>query len=77
MAEKPLAPFQEPFKGRIGKELVLGVVYNPDLEDMFWAVKGKGAYLNGKRLSVSKKDFDMINSATLNRNGYCVTTSAM
>ena len=43
---------------RIGKELVLGVVYNPDLEDMFWAVKGKGAYLNGKRLSVSKKDFE-------------------
>ena len=43
---------------RQGKELVLGVVYNPDLEDMFWAVKGKGAYLNGKRLSVSKKDFE-------------------
>lgn len=42
---------------RQGKDLVLGVVYNPDLDDMFWAVKGKGAYLNGKRLSVSKKDF--------------------
>ena len=40
------------------KELVLGVVYNPDLEDMFWAVKGKGAFLNGKRISVSKKDFE-------------------
>ncbi len=39
-------------------EYVLGVVYNPDLDDMFWAVKGKGSYLNGKRLSVSKKDFE-------------------
>lgn len=43
---------------RMGKDLVLGVVYNPDLDDMFWGVKGKGSYLNGKRLSVSKKDFE-------------------
>ena len=42
---------------RQGQELVLGVVYNPDLDDLFWATKGNGAYLNGKRLSVSKKDF--------------------
>ena len=43
---------------RVDGEYVLGVVYNPDLDDMFWAVKGNGAYLNGKRLSVSKKDFE-------------------
>lgn len=43
---------------RVDGEYVLGVVYNPDLDDMFWAVKGKGSYLNGKRLSVSKKDFE-------------------
>ena len=43
---------------RVDGKYVLGVVYNPDLDDMFWAVKGKGAYLNGKRLSVSKKDFE-------------------
>ncbi len=42
---------------REGSELVLGVVYNPDLDDMFWATKGNGAYLNGRKLSVSKKDF--------------------
>ena len=42
---------------REGSELVLGVVYNADLDDMFWATKGNGAYLNGKRLSVSNKDF--------------------
>ncbi len=43
---------------RVGKDLVLGVVYNADLKDMFWATKGNGAYLNGKRISVSKKDFE-------------------
>ena len=43
---------------RMDGEYVLGVVYNPDLDDMFWGVKGKGSYLNGKRLSVSKKDFE-------------------
>ena len=36
-------------------ELVLGVVYNPDGGQMFWAEKGKGAYLNGKRISVNKR----------------------
>lgn len=29
-------------------EPVLGVVYNPYLDEMFWAEKGKGAYCNGK-----------------------------
>ena len=42
---------------REGSELVLGVVYNADLDDMFWATRGNGAYLNGKKLSVSNKDF--------------------
>jgi len=42
---------------REGSELVLGVVFNADLGDMFWATKGNGAYLNGKKLSVSNKDF--------------------
>ena len=35
-------------------EVVLGVLYDPNFDDLFWAEKGKGAYLNGKRLSVSK-----------------------
>jgi len=34
-------------------ELWGGVIYNPLLEEMFWSQRGKGAYLNGKRLSVS------------------------
>ncbi|MEW6026634.1 MAG: inositol monophosphatase family protein [Planctomycetota bacterium] len=37
-----------------GDETVLGVVYNPNLDEMFYASTGKGAYLNRKRLKVSK-----------------------
>lgn len=35
-------------------ELVAGVVYAPKLGEMFHAEKGKGAYLNGKKIKVSK-----------------------
>ncbi|MBS4168217.1 inositol monophosphatase family protein [Parachlamydia sp. AcF125] len=34
-------------------EVVCGVTYAPILEELFIAEKGKGAYLNGKRLKVS------------------------
>jgi len=37
-------------------EPVMAVVYNPILEEMFWAVRGEGAYLEEKRLSVSTQD---------------------
>ncbi|HHV99213.1 MAG TPA: inositol monophosphatase [Clostridiaceae bacterium] len=33
-------------------ELVLGVVYNPYMDEMFYAEKGKGAYLNGRKLQI-------------------------
>lgn len=36
-----------------GKPLV-GIVYNPISEEKFSAIKGKGAYLNGERIYVSK-----------------------
>jgi len=36
------------------KEVVLGVVYAPMLGELFVAKKGHGAYLNGKKLSVTK-----------------------
>jgi myo-inositol-1(or 4)-monophosphatase len=36
-----------------GGEVVCGVVYNPIFEELFFAQKGKGAYLNGERLNVS------------------------
>ncbi|MDD5711663.1 MAG: inositol monophosphatase family protein [Smithellaceae bacterium] len=35
-------------------EIVLGVVHNPMLKEMFVAVRGGGARLNGQRISVSK-----------------------
>lgn len=35
-------------------EPVAGVVYNPVLDELFYAEKGKGAYLNGKVLHVSE-----------------------
>jgi len=37
------------------KETVLGVVYVPVVDQLFTAIKGQGAFLNGKRLQVSSK----------------------
>ncbi|HQP25190.1 MAG TPA: inositol monophosphatase family protein [Smithellaceae bacterium] len=34
-------------------KVVMGVIYDPMREELFSAVRGKGAYLNGKKLSVS------------------------
>ncbi|MFT7824002.1 MAG: inositol monophosphatase family protein, partial [Sulfurimonas sp.] len=34
-------------------EPTMAVVYNPILEEMFWAVKGEGAFCNGQKLQVS------------------------
>jgi len=45
-------------------EVRLGVVYGPVLNEMFHAEKGKGAYLNGGRISVSRND-------DLNRSFLC------
>lgn len=35
---------------------ILGLIYNPINGDIFEAVKGKGAFLNGKRIKASKTD---------------------
>lgn len=37
-------------------ELLLGAVYNPMMDELFFAEKGKGATLNGLPISVSAKD---------------------
>jgi myo-inositol-1(or 4)-monophosphatase len=34
--------------------VILGVVYNPNLGELFTAIKGDGARLNGKRIAVSR-----------------------
>lgn len=36
------------------RELLLGVIYNPFTDEMFYAEKGKGSFLNGKRIYVSQ-----------------------
>lgn len=36
-------------------DLLLGAVYNPMMDELFFAEKGKGATLNGEPISVSKK----------------------
>jgi myo-inositol-1(or 4)-monophosphatase len=40
----------------IDQKMVLGVVYNPYLEEYFEAVKGSGAFLNRRPIQVSKTD---------------------
>ncbi|MBW2645446.1 MAG: inositol monophosphatase [Deltaproteobacteria bacterium] len=37
-------------------ETVFGVVENPVLQERFWAVKGEGAFLNGKEIRVSSTE---------------------
>lgn len=45
------------------KEMIIGVVLDPDLDNLFYAEKGKGAYLNGKRIHCS--DCDLSQSLVL------------
>lgn len=39
---------------QIEGELVVGVIYDPSHNDLFWAAKGLGAYLHDQRLKVSQ-----------------------
>lgn len=36
-------------------ETVLGVVYQPAMDDLFTAIRGRGAYRNGKKMAVAEK----------------------
>lgn len=38
-----------------GRDVVAGVVYNPYLDEAFYAIKGQGAYCNDKKISVSSQ----------------------
>ncbi len=40
----------------IGNEPVVGVIYNPNMEELFTAVAGGGVHLNGERMRVSEND---------------------
>jgi myo-inositol-1(or 4)-monophosphatase len=37
-------------------EVVFGMIYQPVLDELFWAQKGKGAWLNGDRISVTEPE---------------------
>jgi myo-inositol-1(or 4)-monophosphatase len=38
-------------------EIVMGIVYSAMTNEKFWAVKGEGAYLNNKKISVSGTEY--------------------
>ncbi|MGL4875404.1 MAG: inositol monophosphatase family protein [Clostridium sp.] len=40
----------------INSDIYFGIIYNPKTNEMFIGEKGKGSYLNGKRLKVSKRN---------------------
>jgi myo-inositol-1(or 4)-monophosphatase len=40
---------------QVGNEIVAGVTYDPIKDEMFWAEKGKGVYLNQRRIRVSAR----------------------
>ena len=37
----------------VDREIIVGVVYNPIMDELFFARKGEGSFLNGERLGVS------------------------
>jgi myo-inositol-1(or 4)-monophosphatase len=37
-------------------EVIVGVIYDPSRDELFVAEKGKGAYVKGRRMSVSRED---------------------
>ena len=41
---------------RKNKEVIAGVVYQPVLDFVYYAEKGNGAFLNGEKISVNKKE---------------------
>ena len=38
------------------REIIVGAIYNPFTEELYFASKGKGAFLNGKPIFVSRKN---------------------
>ncbi|XP_019754082.1 inositol monophosphatase 2 [Dendroctonus ponderosae] len=40
----------------IGKEQVFGIVFNPHMDELFTAIRGEGAFLNGERIHVSSQN---------------------
>ncbi|EZA53690.1 hypothetical protein DMN91_008194 [Ooceraea biroi] len=53
----------------VRKQMVLGIVYNPILEQLFTARKGRGAFLNGKPIHVSQIQ-DLSNALVCMESGF-------
>ena len=64
-----------------GNEVILGGVYAPSLGELFFAEKGKGAFLNGVRLSIiprtAKNSMMAINYNHYTEEEYAVITQAI
>lgn len=45
----------------VEKNLMIGIVYNPILNQLFSAQKGKGAYLNNEKINVSNTEGNLRN----------------
>lgn len=48
-----LPVFSVSIAAEINGEIIAGVIYHPILDEMFYASKGNGAFLNGKKIKVS------------------------
>ena len=51
------------------KEIISGLIYDPIKDEMFYAEKNKGAYLNNQRLRVSNKN--LIDECLFSSNHRC------
>eukprot|EP00742_Colponemidia_sp_Colp-10_P004482 GILJ01004785.1.p1 GENE.GILJ01004785.1~~GILJ01004785.1.p1 ORF type:complete len:278 (-),score=46.76 GILJ01004785.1:180-1013(-) len=38
----------------VNREIVLGIVFNPIMKEMFTALRGQGAFLNGERIKINR-----------------------
>lgn len=57
-----------------GGDVLVGAVYDPTRDEMFHAVRGRGAFLNGKRISVSRTG-DMISALLATGFPYSIKTT--
>lgn len=43
---------------KVDGEISMGVVYNPFMDELYYAERGKGSFLNGTKLKVSERTFE-------------------
>ncbi|XP_060843036.1 uncharacterized protein LOC132923201 [Rhopalosiphum padi] len=55
----------------VENEIIIGIVYNPIINQLFTAQKGKGAYLNNEKIQVSSTED--LNNAMLGHDFYSTT----